>query len=181
MEQEHADESDDACEVAKSIGPAVAVVNTDVVLGRDHHHEVRHDPIGALCSTGFPVREEAGFDEHRHADLVDMEPDVGVILRNVRHDDGFERLCLSRRQRHTNSVGVFALRLFHRRGGSLPGFRARPRNGAWIGLRCEEPFLFDVEPATILVLVDPADHDWLRRERRYPLATPDFVDVERPR
>ena len=50
-----------------------AVAELDVGVCGDHHHPVGCDAVGAVCSGDGPVGEVRDLDEHRDADLVDVE------------------------------------------------------------------------------------------------------------
>ena len=53
----------------------------DVLVGGDHHHEVRRDPVGPVGTLDPPVGEVRRLHEHRRARRVDVEGDaVGADL-----------------------------------------------------------------------------------------------------
>ena len=75
-------------QLAGLVGRRAAVVEGDVVAGRDHHHQVGGHPPRPLGPAGLPVGEVGHLDLHRGAHPVDVEGDRAVGLRDVGHHGG---------------------------------------------------------------------------------------------
>ena len=65
-------------------------------VGRNDDHEVRRDPVGPLGAGRPPVREVRHLDQHRGADLVDVERQALRPHLEVGHLDGLDRPPLGR-------------------------------------------------------------------------------------
>ena len=74
-------------QVEEHVRRAALVAQRDLVLGRHDDHHVRRDPVRALGAVDLPVREVAHLDQHRHADLVDVERQLLLVDLDVAHLD----------------------------------------------------------------------------------------------
>ena len=164
--QEHdSGQSAERGRVAELVAQAVAVVQPDVLLRRNDHHEVRHHSIRTFRSGDFPVREVARLDNDRHAHFADRECYVHVVSRDVGDGDRWQRFSPNGLHRRPDPHVVLVLWLLYRRLGTLPLLRPRPDDVGRVVLRREVPLLLHVEPATYLILIDPGHHNRLLGER----------------